>query len=192
MGDIMPTDRVLVVDDELFVRELLDEYFSKLKFRVDVAESGEAALKMVAENRYNVALIDLKMTGLNGLETLKKIRESDAGVVVVLMTGYPTVESSIDALRAGAYDYIVKPFRLNELRDIVAGAIKEFEVRKEIAKLKEKVRLLEEAVRKTGNYNLADIQDPVDDGARVNNPHTADNPTVKGEQNQMENNTART
>jgi len=148
----MSADKVLVVDDELFVRELLDEYFSKLKFLVDVAESGETALKLVAENKYNVALVDLKMTGLDGLQTLKKIREIDSEVVVVLMTGYPTVESSIDALRAGAYDYIVKPFRLNELKDIVMGALKEHEVRKEIAELKDKVKRLEEAIKKVGNY----------------------------------------
>lgn len=143
----MSTEKVLVVDDELFVRELLNEYFSKLKFTVDVAESGEAALELVAENHYNVALIDLKMTGLDGLETLKKIHELDRDVVVILMTGYPTVESSIDALRAGAYDYIVKPFRLNELKDVITGAIKEFEVRREITVLKDKVRTLESLVK---------------------------------------------
>jgi DNA-binding NtrC family response regulator len=144
----MSTDRVLVVDDELFVRELLDEYFSKLKFTVDVAESGEAALELVSEHNYNVALIDLKMTGLDGLKTLKRIRELDPDVVVVLMTGYPTVESSIDALRAGAYDYIVKPFRLNELKDIVTGAIKEYEFRREITTLKEKVQALEDTIKR--------------------------------------------
>jgi len=143
----MSTEKVLVVDDELFVRELLEEYFSKLKFTVDVAESGEAALEMVGGNHYNVALIDLKMTGLDGLETLKQIRDLDSNVVVVLMTGYPTVESSIDALRAGAFDYIVKPFRLNELKDIVTAAIKEYDFRREITLLKEKVRMLEESIR---------------------------------------------
>jgi DNA-binding NtrC family response regulator len=151
----MSTEKVLVVDDELFVRELLEEYFTKLKFTVDVAESGEAALEMVEENHYNVALIDLKMTGLDGLETLKQIRGLDSNVVVVLMTGYPTVESSIDALRAGAFDYIVKPFRLNELRDIVTAAIKEYDFRREITLLKEKVRMLEESIRgKSDNPGL--------------------------------------
>ena len=149
----MPSDSVLVVDDELFVRELLDEYFTKLKFSVDVAESGEAALELVKQNRYNVALIDLKMTGLNGLETLKQISLSDPDVVVILMTGYPTVESSIDALRAGAYDYIVKPFRLNELKDVVTGAIKEFGIRREISTLKEKVRNLEQIMMDSGKFN---------------------------------------
>lgn len=188
----MSADRVLVVDDELFVRELLDEYFSKLKFQVDVAESGEAALKMVADHKYNVALIDLKMTGLDGLETLKKIRELDTGVVVVLMTGYPTVESSIDALRAGAYDYIVKPFRLNELKDIVTGAIKEFEVRREIAVLKEKVRLLEQAVRKSGESIPADIWNPNSDEAGENNSDVPDIPTAKGRQDQIKNKSVHT
>lgn len=148
----MPSDSVLVVDDELFVRELLEEYFTKLKFSVDVAESGEAALELVKQNHYNVALIDLKMTGLNGLETLKQINVTDPDVVVILMTGYPTVESSIDALRAGAYDYIVKPFRLNELKDVVTGAIKEFGIRREISTLKEKVRNLEQLMKNAGNF----------------------------------------
>ncbi len=152
----MSTDRVLVVDDELFVRELLDEYFSKLKFAVDVAESGEAAVERVRENKYHVALIDLKMTGMDGLGTLRKIKEIDPDVVLVLMTGYPTVESSIDALRAGAYDYIVKPFRLNELKDIITGAIKEYEVRRDISELKHKVRLLEESLRRSGTEIVGD------------------------------------
>jgi two-component system response regulator AtoC len=154
----MSTEKVLVVDDELFVRELLNEYFSKLKFAVDVAESGEAALELAAENHYNVALIDLKMTGLDGLETLKKVRELDRDVVVILMTGYPTVESSIDALRAGAYDYIVKPFRLNELKDVVMGAIKEFEVRREISILKEKVKMLEASIKGSRREIKGDLE----------------------------------
>jgi DNA-binding NtrC family response regulator len=154
----MSTDKVLVVDDELFVRELLDEYFTKLKFEVDVAESGEAALEMVEENRYNVALIDLKMTGLDGLQTLRQIRDLDSDIVVVLMTGYPTVESSIDALRAGAFDYIVKPFRLNELKDIVTAAIKEYDFRREISVLKEKVRMLEESIKGESSLSSPDVE----------------------------------
>ena len=154
----MPSDSVLVVDDELFVRELLDEYFTKLKFSVDVAESGEAALELVKQNSYNVALIDLKMTGVNGLETLKQIKVTDPDVVVILMTGYPTVESSIDALRAGAYDYIVKPFRLNELKDIVTGAIKEFDVRREISALKKKVYNLEKMMTDSGYFDEQQLE----------------------------------
>jgi two-component system response regulator AtoC len=144
----MSTERVLVVDDELFVRELLDEYFSKLRFSVDVAESGEAALELVRQNHYQVALVDLKMTGLDGLSTLKRIREIDADVVLVLMTGYPTVESSIDSIRAGVYDYIVKPFRLNELKDLVTGAIKEYEVRREMTEMKQKIDMMEAYLKK--------------------------------------------
>jgi DNA-binding NtrC family response regulator len=147
----MSTEKVLVVDDELFVRELLDEYFSKLKFSVDVAESGEAALELVSENHYQVALVDLKMTGLDGLATLKRIREIDAEVVLILMTGYPTVESSIDSIRAGVYDYIVKPFRLNELKDLVTGAIKEYEVRREMTRMKQKIDMLEAYLQQADN-----------------------------------------
>jgi len=139
----MAKHKLLVVDDELFVRELLDEYFSKLDFEVFVASSGPAALKLVAENKFKVALIDLKMNDMDGIEVLKRIRELDENLILILMTGYPTVESSIEAMRSGAYDYVIKPFRLNELKDIISRAVNEHQIRSEIIEIREKVENIE-------------------------------------------------
>ncbi|MBU1318752.1 MAG: response regulator [candidate division Zixibacteria bacterium] len=135
----MSKQKLLVVDDELFVRELLDEYFSKLDFEVVVANSGPAALKLVAENSFKVALVDLKMTDMDGLEVLKNLQKLDENLIVILMTGYPTVESSIEAMRSGAYDYAIKPFRLNDLKEMITRALKEYQVRSEISELKSRI-----------------------------------------------------
>ena len=135
--------KLLVVDDELFVRELLEEYFSKMDFEVMVAGCGPDALKLVAEHQFNVTLIDLKMSDMDGIETLKTIQQLDENLILILMTGYPTVESSVEAMRSGAFDYVVKPFRLNELKDIVLRAVKEHRVRCEIAEIKSKVAAIE-------------------------------------------------
>jgi two-component system response regulator AtoC len=139
----MSKQKLLVVDDELFVRELLDEYFSKLDFEVVVANSGAAALKLVAENRFKVALVDLKMAEMDGIEVLKNIRKLDENLIVILMTGYPTVESSIEAMRSGAYDYAIKPFRLNDLKDMITRALKEHAMRSEISDLRNRIAALE-------------------------------------------------
>jgi DNA-binding response OmpR family regulator len=143
LGAAMANHKLLVVDDELFVRELLEEYFSKLDFEILVANSGPAALKLVAESRFNVALIDLKMSDMDGIEVVKRIHELDENLVQILMTGYPTVESSVEAMRAGAHDYIIKPFRLSELKEIVLGAVKEHHVRCEINQIKSRLGVLE-------------------------------------------------
>lgn len=148
----MAGSKILVVDDELFVRELLDEYFSKLDFEVFVASSGPAALKLIAENRFKVALIDLKMSDMDGIEVLRKVHELDENLIVILMTGYPTVESSVEAMRSGAYDYVIKPFRLNELKDIISKAIKEYHIRWEISEIKMKINAIEARLTSlTGN-----------------------------------------
>lgn len=139
----MEAHKILVVDDELFVRELLEEYFSKLDFEVHVANAGPSALRLVAEHQFKVALIDLKMADMDGIEVLQSIRDLDENLIVILMTGYPTVESSVEAMRAGAYDYVIKPFRLNELKDIISRAIKEHQMRCEINDIKARVEALE-------------------------------------------------
>jgi DNA-binding response OmpR family regulator len=121
---MMCRGRLLVVDDELFVRELLAEYFTRQSFTVDTAEDGDTALKLLEQNDYEAALIDLKMPRMDGVELLRAIRAIDRGLQVVMMTGYPTVESAVGALRGCACDYVVKPFRLNELESTILAAMR--------------------------------------------------------------------
>ena len=85
---------------------------------------------------------------MDGIETLKKIKELNPNTLSVIMTGYPTLESSIEALRCGAHDYVIKPFKLNELKNSVEKALHEYKLKTEIGKLKDRIKTLEGELRK--------------------------------------------
>jgi len=149
--------RILVIDDEIFVRELLEEYFGRLGYDVTTAESGDVGIDAVQSNGFGVALVDLKMPGKDGIETLREIRRLDSLCLIIIMTGYPTIDSSIEALRAGAYDYIIKPFKLGELREVVERAVKEYRLKVEIDRMQRNIESVEgelrdyrSAIRQTG------------------------------------------
>ena len=82
----------------------------------------------------------MKMPGIDGLETMKQLKKIDPGVLAIIMTGYPTIETSIEALRLGAYDYVVKPFKLNELKSAIDRALNEHRLKEEIGELKERIK----------------------------------------------------
>jgi len=149
----MSKGKILVVDDELFVRDLLLEFLGREGFEVVAVESGERALETVKVNAFQIALIDLKMPGISGLETLKEIRKISPLTQNIIMTGYPTIESSIEALRSGAYDYVVKPFKLSDLKASIDKACQEYNLKAEIEKLRERIKNLEEELKKYPKVN---------------------------------------
>jgi DNA-binding NtrC family response regulator len=136
--------RVLVVDDEQFVRELLQDFFDKMEFQVVAAADGDAGIAACRRERFDAALVDLKMPGKGGIEVLTIISELDPAMPVIVMTGYPTIDSSIEAIRKGAYDYIIKPFKLQELKELIDRAIKEQTMSREIANLRARLTGVEE------------------------------------------------
>jgi DNA-binding NtrC family response regulator len=107
--------RVLVVDDEPSVCDACHEALAIEGYMVDTALSGEKALEVLGTSRYDIILLDLKMPGMSGMEALEKLKEVAPKADVVMMTGYATVESAVDAMKLGAIDYIKKPFTNREL-----------------------------------------------------------------------------
>ncbi len=109
--------RILVVDDEPTVCEACHETLAIEGYMVDTVLSGEEALKTLQTNTYDIILVDLKMPGMSGLEVLEKVKEVAPKADMVMMTGYATVESAVEAMKLGAIDYIKKPFTNRELSD---------------------------------------------------------------------------
>ena len=118
--------RLLIVDDEVDVREFAANFFRKRKMEVTVVSSGEEALGILEEQKPHLVLLDIKMGGIDGIETLRRIREKDKDTKVIMVTGKkPDEEGSFDKCRElGASDYIHKPLELDELERVVMGLLK--------------------------------------------------------------------
>jgi two-component system response regulator PilR (NtrC family) len=129
-------ERLLVVDDEQSMREWLTIALSQDGFEVESAATGEEALKVLERTPADLALVDLRMPGLDGLETLRRIKQVDETASVVIMTAYATAETAVQALKEGAYDYIIKPFKVDELRHLVQKALEERRLRHENERLR--------------------------------------------------------
>ena len=111
--------RILVVDDELIVRDSLKEWLTEVGFSVDMAASGTEALDLLAQESYQLMLLDIKMPGMDGVEVLQKARQESPDLGVVMMTAYATVETAVEAMKIGALDYLVKPFHVEALIPMV-------------------------------------------------------------------------
>jgi two-component system response regulator PilR (NtrC family) len=133
------TERLLVVDDEQSMREWLTIALSQDGFEVETAGTGEDALKVLERTPVHLALVDLRMPGLDGLETLRRVKQLDEAVSVVIMTAYATAETAVQALKEGAYDYIIKPFKVDELRHLVQKALEERRLRGENLRLRDEI-----------------------------------------------------
>ena len=114
---------ILVVDDEETMRDSCQQALSREDNIVKVAEDGSTALAMLEKESFDLVILDLKMPGLSGMDVLKWIKQDDPEVVVVVLTGYATIESAVEAMKSGAYDFIPKPFTPESLRVIVNRAL---------------------------------------------------------------------
>ena len=119
----MSKANLLIVDDELSVRDSLGKWFREEGYDTCVAESAHAALTQMAEHHFDLALVDIKMPGTDGIELLHRIREVDPEMVVIIMTGYASVDTAVTALKDGAYDYVSKPFDPDDIAHTVHNAL---------------------------------------------------------------------
>lgn len=137
--------KILVIDDERPIRRTLCEILEFEKFVVDQAENGEEGLKMARENEYDVILCDIKMPKMDGIEVLEKIKELEFDSTVVMISGHGTIDTAVDALKKGAFDYIPKPPDLNRLLITVRNAINKKELVSETRILKKKLFTIKSA-----------------------------------------------
>lgn len=141
------TPRVLIVDDEQFIRDLLSDFFTKSEYEIVTAHDGDAGIAACRAGRFDAALVDLKMPDQTGTDVLAELRSIDPTLPVIIMTGYPTIDASIEAIRRGAQDFVVKPFRLQDLKERVDRAIRSRSIAREIDELRERMASVEEELR---------------------------------------------
>jgi DNA-binding response OmpR family regulator len=114
---------ILVVDDEGAIRYSISKTLQRIGYQVHTAASGEEALEMLQHQDYDVVLTDIRMPGLSGVELLSRIKEQVPDAVVILLTGYGSMETAIESLRLGAHDYLVKPSSSQDIRQSVAQGV---------------------------------------------------------------------
>lgn len=116
--------KLLLIDDEVDVQYSFQRIFDSPEIELTTASSGEEGLKLIPKVKPDLVIMDIRMGGMNGLETLRKIREIDSKLLVILMTAYGTTQTTIEAMKLGAYDYLLKPFDIPKLKEIVFNALK--------------------------------------------------------------------
>ncbi len=144
----MAGERILIVDDDPFTLELLTESLSEQGFRPVPVQDGEGALEALKRGEFRVALIDLSLPGIGGMDLVQEVNLTAPEMAVVILTGYPTLESAIQSLRQGAYDYIVKPFKVQEVIATLEKALAQQTLKAEVGTLRARVRELEQELRR--------------------------------------------
>ncbi|GIX47213.1 MAG: hypothetical protein KatS3mg131_1424 [Candidatus Tectimicrobiota bacterium] len=135
----MTEAKVLVVDDEVEMLTLLRSYLSREGYAVKTAPSAETALQLLEEHDFDVVLTDLRMRGMSGLELLQEIRAARPETQIILMTAFGSIETAIEAIKAGAYHFVTKPVKLPELGVLVRKALSDRDLHRENRQLRQAV-----------------------------------------------------
>ena len=131
--------RILIVDDEAVVRDSLGDWFRDEGYDVATAESAKAALEKLAHANWDIFLLDIRMPGVDGLELQRKLKQAQPEATVVVMTAYASVESAVEAMKQGAYDYVIKPFNPDDLEHTIQKAIEHKQLVSENKQLRTKI-----------------------------------------------------
>src|SRR5437588_8996361 len=125
--------KLLLIDDEVDVQYSFQRIFDSPEIELATASSGEEGLRTIPKFKPDLVIMDVRMGGITGLETLRRIRQMDPKLFVILMTAYGTTQTAIEAMKLGAYDYLLKPFDVPKLKEIVLNALKAARAMKQVA-----------------------------------------------------------
>ncbi len=129
-------NKILIVDDEQSMRDFLSIMLKKEGYEVVSAENGTDAVKAVQNDIFDLLITDVKMSGMDGIDVLKAVKEVSAETVVIMITAYATAETAVEAMKLGAYDYITKPFKIDQIKLVIQKALEKRHLRKENTLLK--------------------------------------------------------
>jgi len=145
--------KILVIDDEEIVHESCNRILGGEGYVVEKAFTGQEGLKKMEKKSYDLVITDLKMPGISGMEALKKIKDDNPDIGIIMITGYSTAETAVEAMKLGAFDYLPKPFTPDELTSVVSKALEKREVLKETKHLESAYRDATKAISSSLNLN---------------------------------------
>jgi DNA-binding NtrC family response regulator len=158
-------ERILIVEDEATLRESLKRVFSREGYEVEAAGEAESALKILETRAYDLIITDIILPGMDGIELLRRCRELNSEQLFIVMTAYAAVETAVDALRGGAYDYVIKPLLHDEIKRVVRNALRERALRSENTLLKKQLGDLYDFEHIIGKSRV--IQDTISEVKKV-------------------------
>tara|TARA_B100000929_G_scaffold141284_1_gene111830 strand:+ start:11315 stop:12685 length:1371 start_codon:yes stop_codon:yes gene_type:complete len=129
------------------MQEILGDFLREEGYSIDIAGSGEEGVELAQESSYDCAIVDLMMPGIDGIETMQKLREIDTSLPVIVVTAFASVESAVEAMKQGAFEYITKPFKNDEVLVVLQNAIRTRQLELEVPQLKEEVKTLRKALK---------------------------------------------
>ncbi|MFV1975273.1 MAG: sigma-54-dependent transcriptional regulator [Candidatus Scalindua sp.] len=141
---------ILVVDDEETIRFCLKEALEVEGYKVQIEDNGENSLRLIKKMIPDLVILDLKMPGMNGLDLLREIKSYDQNILVILLTGHASVDSAVNAMKAGAFDYLEKPFKMEHIKVVIEKALSTQSLMREVSRLRAKANI-------TGGVNIVAV-----------------------------------
>lgn len=132
--------KILIVDDEADIREPLSDALKEEGYQVNAVEDGQQAVEQVRRFNFDMAIVDIRIPHIGGLEVLHYIKKSEPATMTIMMTGYASLETAVEALREGAYDYLIKPFNMEKLFSVLKRGLKEQRLTRENARLNDELK----------------------------------------------------
>ncbi len=173
---------ILVAEDDDIVRDVIVKFLTDEGYSVVVAHNGLEAVEILRLEDIKVVLSDLRMPGADGMEVLRSAMRINPNIAVVILTAYGTLDTALEAMNEGAYDYIVKPFVMQQLLLVVRNAFKMGTLMEENEKLADKLRTMHrelEALKKTGDLNTVSINERDEEIEKINDDTDGNRENIK-------------